>query len=157
MAMCLLNLMLPRSQHETTRQARGTCQPVCTRHHKHGAPHPWPKYLPDQLGANVLNRVLQLHFTCHSHTIVHNLGRAVLGLEHNIPPLGPQSHTHHTGQLVHTCLHSVQATGNKGWCKCSPKNGLCRPAADPPAVALKCIYRVCSHLPASSSEPRHWC
>eukprot|EP00983_Pelagomonas_calceolata_P132724 1161900-Pelagomonas_calceolata.AAC.7 len=50
-----------------------------------------PAHLSDQLGTNVLHWVLQLDLTCNGHTVVHNLGGAVLGLQHHVAALQRRS------------------------------------------------------------------
>ncbi len=44
----------------------------------------------------------------HRDAVVHDLGGAVLGLEHDIAALGAQGHAHHRRQLVHARLHALQ-------------------------------------------------
>jgi len=64
--------------------------------------------LAHQLGAAVLHRVLQLHLLGDCDAVVHYLGHAKLGLEHDVAALRPQRHANDGGELVHPSLHLLQ-------------------------------------------------
>ncbi len=52
-------------------------------------------HLAHELGADVLDRVLQLHLFGDGHAVVDDLGRPVLSLQHHVTALGAQRHAHH--------------------------------------------------------------
>ena len=64
--------------------------------------------LPDQLGADVLDRVLELDLLRDRHAVVDDLGRAVLGLEHDVAALGAERDADDGGELVDAGLHLLE-------------------------------------------------
>src|SRR6266576_571552 len=61
----------------------------------------------DQLGADLLPRVLELDLLGDGHTIVGDRGCAPLLLEHHVPALGAEGYFYGVGQLIHTAFEAA--------------------------------------------------
>src|SRR6202035_4676336 len=65
------------------------------------------RYFLDQLGTDLLPRVLELDLLGDGHTIVGDRGCAPLLLENHVPALGAEGYLHGVGELVHTALEAA--------------------------------------------------
>ena len=61
----------------------------------------------DQLGADLLPRVLELDLLGDGHAIVGDRGGAPLLLEYHVPALGAEGYLHGVGELVHTAFEAA--------------------------------------------------
>ena len=61
----------------------------------------------DELGAHVLERVLELDLLGDRHTVVGDRGGAELLVEHDVAALGSECDSHRIGELVHPGLESA--------------------------------------------------
>src|SRR6202035_1034918 len=64
-------------------------------------------YFLDQLGTDLLPRVLELDLLGDGHTIVGDRGGAPLLLENHVPALGAEGYLHGVGKLVHAALEAA--------------------------------------------------
>src|SRR5262249_30568405 len=64
-------------------------------------------YFLDQLGADLLPRVLELDLLGDGHAIVGDRGGSPLLLEHHIAALGAEGYLDDVGQLVHAALEAA--------------------------------------------------
>src|SRR5580692_11048156 len=65
------------------------------------------RYFLDQLGTDLLPRVLELDLLGDGHAIVGDRGGAPLLLENHIPALGAEGYLHGVGKLVHAALEAA--------------------------------------------------
>src|SRR5690606_454733 len=63
--------------------------------------------LLDQLGADLLVRLLKLDLLGDAHTVVGNGGSTPLLLEYDVAPLRAQRHPHGVGEVVHAPLKAA--------------------------------------------------
>src|SRR5579859_6584290 len=64
-------------------------------------------YFLDELGADLLPRVLELDLLGDGHAIVGDRGGSPLLLEHHVPALGAEGYLDDVGQLVHAALEAA--------------------------------------------------
>src|SRR6202035_2630137 len=64
-------------------------------------------YFLDQLGTDLLPRVLELDLLGDGHTIVGDRGGAPLLLEYHVPALGAEGYLHGVGELIHAALEAA--------------------------------------------------
>ena len=78
----------------------------------------------DQLGADLLVRVLELDLLGDGHTVVGDRGSAPLLLQDDVATLGAERDLHRVGQLVHAPLESAAGLfvvrNNLGHCEVNP-------------------------------------
>src|SRR6202035_3977483 len=65
------------------------------------------RYFLDQLGTDLLPRVLELDLLGDGHAIVGDRGGAPLLLENHIPTLAAEGYLHGVGKLVHAALEAA--------------------------------------------------
>src|SRR6516225_6869653 len=65
------------------------------------------RYFLDELGADLLPRVLELDLLGDGHAIVGDRGCAPLLLEYHVTALGAEGYLHGVGELVHTALEAA--------------------------------------------------
>ena len=64
------------------------------------------RYFLDQLGADLLVRVLELDLLGDADSVVGDRGCAPLLLQHDVAALGPERHPHGVGENVHAALEA---------------------------------------------------
>src|SRR6202008_2595016 len=65
------------------------------------------RYFLNQLGADLLPRVLELDLLGDGHAIVGDRGGSPLLLEYHVPALGAEGYLHGVGKLVHAALEAA--------------------------------------------------